>query len=99
MEDSDSARDADSEMAEYHDGADFSDDVDPNAGHSGIGNRIPRFPVSGGISRFPIPDWRIENREKGLLPGDSAGTVHARESWSPDWESGSGGRHDGDFLV
>ncbi len=25
--------------------------------HSGIGNRIPRFPAFGGISRFPIPEW------------------------------------------
>jgi hypothetical protein len=47
MEDHD--EDDDAEMADY-DGTDFSDDVDPNFDakarpqHSGIGNRIPRFP-------------------------------------------------------
>ncbi len=49
MEDHD--EDDDAEMADY-DGTDLSDDVDPNFDanlkarpqHSGIGNRIPRFP-------------------------------------------------------
>ena len=37
--------------------------------HSGIGNRIPRFPGLGGISRFPIPEWPgIGNRETGRFP-------------------------------
>jgi hypothetical protein len=37
--------------------------------HSGIGNRNPRFPGFGGISRFPIPDRPgIGNRETGRFP-------------------------------
>ncbi len=71
MEDHDDG-DSDAEMADY--GTDSSDDVDPKAGpklcpsllqlmlgrHSGIGNRIPRFP--GFWGDFPIPD-SAENRE------------------------------------
>ncbi len=84
------------EMAGY--GTDSSDDVDPNFvrvycmqlmlgrhGHSGIGNRIPRFPGFGGD--FPIPDSRSAgNRESGNGPfPDSAGN---RESGSRFGEPG-----------
>jgi hypothetical protein len=77
MEDADSDL-ADAEIADY--GTDFSDTMSTQLEtlmgtkalwHSrlrlfrvGIGNRIPRFPVFWGISRFPIPDWPgIGNRE------------------------------------
>ena len=77
MEDHDDG-DSDAEMADY--GTDFSDDVDPNFDastvvtvvyqgtlESGIGS--PVFPVLGGISRFPIPEWPgIGNRETGRFP-------------------------------
>ena len=77
MEDHDDD-DSDAEMADY--GTDFSDDVDPNFDastvvtvvyqgtlESGIGS--PVFPVLGGISRFPIPEWPgIGNRETGRFP-------------------------------
>ena len=83
MEDGDS----DAEMADY--GTDFSDDVDPNVTReSGIDDRIPRFPVLGGISRFPIPDWpgivvpgASRRRFPGLAPsltGSGAPIVDSR---------------------
>jgi hypothetical protein len=37
--------------------------------HSGIGNRIPRFPVFLGISRFPIPDSAGTGNRRGPRPG------------------------------
>jgi hypothetical protein len=70
--------DPDAAMADY--GTDFSDDVDPNFDassllyqgtlESGIGLiGSPVFPVWGGISRFPIPEWPgIGNRETGRVP-------------------------------
>ncbi len=60
--------------------------------HSGIGNRIPRFPVLGG-GDFPIPDSRLAgNRETGIGPFPNlAGTGPGNR--------GPVGRHAGDFLV
>ena len=70
MEDGDS----DAEMADY--GTDFSDDhdVDPKVTReSGIDDRIPRFPVLGGISRFPIPDSRFPIGRESWSRGHHAG--------------------------
>jgi hypothetical protein len=99
MEDSDSARDADSEMADYHNGADFSDDVDPwqtlATRESGIG-----FPVSPFRGEFPGSRFQIGGSRIGKRAFSRFGRDRDRESRSPDWESGSGGRPGrGDFLV
>ncbi len=82
--------DDDAEMADY--GTDVSDDVDQNFDakapprHSGIGNRIPRFPDFFAGRESPFPIWP-GNREPrfAIRPGtgnrgpDSAGR---RISWS-----------------
>jgi hypothetical protein len=84
MEDADS--DSDAEMADYGTSVRTfrtlwtDQNFDGHQGtqlrlwHSRIGNRIPRFPVLGGISRFPIPDssWPgIGNRE-AASPAETA---------------------------
>jgi hypothetical protein len=61
---------------------------------SGIGS--PVFPVLGGISRFPIPDWPgIGKRETGRFP---IGRDRARES-AHGPRGAAVPRHAGDFLV
>ncbi len=88
--------DSNAEMADY--GTDFSDDVDPNATRdSGIGSPVSPFFGGDSESGFPIPDW--PGLGIGKRPGAVSRFGRDRELRSRSRESGSRGRHAGDFLV